>query len=141
MKLTNGTKVYLCAVLDLHQNKIIAFHTSRRNDNQLVRETFDQIKDLIIPGTTMIHSDRGAQYTSHMFHDFIEETGAIHSMSRPGKCIDNGPMENFWGILKTERYYLNKYDTYEELRKDIAEYIDFFNNRRVTLSMGLAIPT
>jgi putative transposase len=53
------------------------------------------------------------------------------SMSRVGKCIDNGPMESFRGTLKCEKYYLNKYETFEELEKAIEEYIDFYNNDRL----------
>ena len=54
----------------------------------------------------MIHSDRGFQYTSHFFKHFIEKGQITHSMSRPGKCIDNGPIESFWGTLKEEVYRL-----------------------------------
>jgi len=55
----------------------------------------------------------------------------IQSMSRVGKCIDNGPMEGFWGILKCEKYYLHKYSTYEELSNAIEEYITFYNTERI----------
>lgn len=51
------------------------------------------------------------------------------SMSRPGKCIDNGPMENVWGIIKSEKYYLNIYYTVEALKKDINDYIKFYNTQ------------
>ncbi len=54
----------------------------------------------------------------------------IQSMSRVGKCIDNGPMEGFWGILKTEMYHLNKFSTYEELKEAIEKYIYYYNNNR-----------
>ena len=47
-----------------------------------------------------------------------------------GKCIDNGPMESFWGFLKTEMYYLKKFDTFEELKVAVEEYIYYYNNNR-----------
>ena len=53
-----------------------------------------------------------------------------HSMSRVGKCMDNGPMESFWGTLKSEKYYLHKYETFEELSKAMDEYIYFYNYER-----------
>ena len=53
----------------------------------------------------LFHSDRGFQYTTRVFHDKLAAAGMTQSMSRVGKCIDNGPMEGFWGILKRERYY------------------------------------
>lgn len=60
----------------------------------------------------------------------LKEAGMIRSMSRVGKCIYNGPMEGFWGILKTEMYYLNKFDTYEKLEVAIAKFIHYYNYER-----------
>ena len=79
----------------------------------------------------MIHSDRGFQYTSHEFKRKLALAGMTQSMSRVGKCIDNGPMESFWGTLKCEKYYLNKYETYDELSISIDEYISFYNVTRL----------
>lgn len=64
----------------------------------------------------------------------------IQSMSRVGKCIDNGPMENFFSIIKTEMYYLNKYECFKKLAQDVDKYIHFYNTQRITLKIGLAIP-
>ncbi len=140
-RLTNGTKRYLSAVLDLGSKKIAAYKTSNHNDNPLVLDTMKQITDDVKPGTTLIHSDRGSQYTSHAFHKVVSDNDLIHSMSRVSKCIDNGPMEGFWGTLKVEMFHLDTFDTPEYLDQKIKEYIEFFNNERVTLDMGLAIPT
>ena len=79
----------------------------------------------------MIHSDRGYQYTSPTFKLKVEKANMTQSMSRVGRCIDNGPMESFWGTLKCEKYYLNKYETLNDLKKDIDEYIHFYNNKRL----------
>ena len=140
-KLTNGAKRYLSAIYDLGSKKIVAYKTSNRNDNPLVLDTVEQITDEVKPGTTLIHSDRGSQYTSHAFHKVVEDKDLIHSMSRVSKCVDNGPMEGFWGTLKVEMFNLDTFDTPEYLDQKIKEYIEFFNNERVTLDMGLAIPT
>ncbi len=78
----------------------------------------------------IFHSDRGYQYTTRTFSAMIEETGRIQSMSSVGRCIDNGSMEGFWGILKAEMYYLRKSDNYEILKKAISEYIRYYNNKR-----------
>ena len=99
-KLTNGTKRYLSAILDLGSKKIVVYKTSNRNDNPLVLDTMKQITDDVKTGTTLIHSDRGSQYTSHAFHKVIDDNDLIHSMSRVSKCIDNGPMEGFLGYFK-----------------------------------------
>lgn len=140
-RLANGSKRYLSAILDLGSKKIVAYKTSNHNDNPLVLDTMKQITDEVKPGTTIIHSDRGSQYTSHAFNKVIEDKELIHSMSRVSKCIDNGPMEGFWGTLKVEMFNLDIFDTPEYLDQKIKEYIEFFNNERVTLDMGLAIPT
>ena len=134
------SKAYFSAVLDYGENKIVAYKLSKHNNNALVRDTVTQIEDTIIPTKTLFHSDRGFQYTSYGFKHFIEKHQIIHSMSRVGKCIDNGPMENFWGIIKEEMYRLTTYNTFEELKKDIKSFVAFYNTKRVTLNMGLKIP-
>ncbi len=60
----------------------------------------------------------------------IEDANMMHSMSRVGRCIDNGPIKAFWGTLKCEKYYLNKYDTYGALEEAIHTYISFYNSKR-----------
>jgi len=74
----------------------------------------------------LIHSDRGFQYTSHGFKRRIEGAGMTHSMSRIGKCIDNGPMESFWGALKCEKYYLHKYEAMNPLRNSQRRLMNIF---------------
>ena len=87
----------------------------------------------------LFHSDRGYQYTSRQFKAKLDGIHATQSMSRPGRCIDNGPMEGFWGILKSEMYYLQLFHTFEELEKAIHEYIVFYNTRRLQAKLkGLA---
>lgn len=66
----------------------------------------------------------------------LDEAHMTQSMSRIGKCIDNGPMEAFWGILKCEKYYLHKYHTYEELSNAIDEYINFYNTKRLQKNLN-----
>jgi len=139
-KYGTNSKAYFSAILDYGENKIIAYKLSKYNNNALVRNTITQIEDDIIPTKTLFHSDRGFQYTSHSFKRFIEKHQIIQSMSRVGRCIDNGPMENFWGIIKEEMYRLTTYNTFQELEKDIKAYIKFYNTKRVTLKMGLKIP-
>jgi transposase InsO family protein len=86
----------------------------------------------INPGSTpLIHSDRGYQYTSYGFKRKVDAVGITQSMSRVGKCIDNCPIEGFWGIIKCEKYYLNQYDTYEQLAAAVDEYIEFYNEERL----------
>lgn len=126
-----GQKLYLSAVKDLFDNSIVAYRMSASNNNQLVLDTLrDAISQNEVEGT-LIHSDRGFQYTSNDYRDLTTEAKMVVSMSRVGHCIDNGPMESFWGILKAERYHLHDYQTYAELEADIHRYILFYNERRL----------
>ena len=78
---------------------------ARLSDSALVHETLDRALAANPDAHPLFHSDRGFQYTTRVFHDKLAAAGMTQSMSRVGKCIDNGPMEGFWGILKRERYY------------------------------------
>lgn len=130
-KLTDGTKAYLSAILDLHDKSIVSYAFGRSNNNQLVFETFDKAIVANPTAKPLFHSDRGYQYTSKLFKKKLDGIGAIQSMSRVSKCIDNGPMEGFWGIIKTEMYYLHKFHHYDELEQAINWFIDFYNTRRL----------
>lgn len=111
-----GNKAYLSAILDLYVNSIVAYVIGHRNNNQLVFKTLDLALKSNPGASPMIHSDRGFQYTSYGFKKRLESAGMTQSMSRVGRCIDNGPIEGYWGTLKCEKYYFNKYNTFEELK-------------------------
>ena len=123
-------KIYLCSILDLYDKSIVAYTISFRNDNRLVFDTFDKAIALNPTAKPIFHSDRGFQFTSKVFKFKLDQQGMIQSMSRVGKCIDNGPMEAFWGTIKSEMYYLNKFYTTDNLIDSIIEYIEFYNNKR-----------
>ncbi|HBG8456315.1 TPA: IS3 family transposase, partial [Clostridioides difficile] len=129
-KLTNGTKAYLSAILDLGDRSIVSYVIGKSNNNNLVFETFNKAIEVYPNAKPIFHSDRGYQYTSRVFKSKLLTQGMIQSMSRVGHCIDNAPMEGFWGILKVEMYYLRKFDTYEQLVKAIDDYIYYYNNFR-----------
>ena len=90
-------KLYLSAILDLYDRRIVAYKVSDSNDNPLVMNTFRKAFRNEKEAHPLCHSDRGFQYTGRQFFTLMEEHGCIHSMSRVGRCIDNGPMEGFWG--------------------------------------------
>ena len=123
-------KIYLSAIMDLYDRSIIAFQLSRVNNNNLVFKTFDAaIKDN--PGARPIfHSDRGFQYTSPVFVTMLSNAQMTQSMSRVGHCIDNGPTEGFWGIVKTEMYCLYDIQDRQSLIDGITSYIHFYNYDR-----------
>lgn len=133
-------KVYLSAILDLYDRRIVAFVIGNSNNNALVFDTFDAAI-MHNPGATpMCHSDRGFQYTNRTFHAKLEAAGMTQSMSRVAKCIDNGPMEGFWGILKRERYYGRRFTDRESLVTMIEDYIRYYNNQRLQRNLGVLTP-
>lgn len=130
-KLTNGQKAYLSAILDLGDRSIVSYVLGHSNNNKLVFETFDLAVAANPDAHPLFHSDRGFQYTNRKFKNKLDSISATQSMSRVSRCIDNGPMEGFWGIIKSEMYYLQKFHTYEELKQAIDEYMNFYNMRRL----------
>ena len=127
---SEGQKAYVSAILDLKSRDIVSFAIGHHNNNQLVFDTFDLAVQKYPNAHPLFHSDRGFQYTSQQFKAKLDKQKMEQSMSRVGRCIDNGPMEGFWGILKCEMYYLNHFETYEELAAAIEQFIHYYNTQR-----------
>ncbi len=123
-------KLYLSAILDLYDRYPVAYVLSTRNNNHLVFKTFDKALQENPDAKPIFHSDRGFQYTSKVFQHKLKKHQMEQSMSRVGHCIDNGPTEGFWGIIKTEMYQM--YDITDEcsLRHAIKDYIRFYTEER-----------
>ena len=94
-------KLYLIAILDLCDRRIVSYALSERNDNPLVFKTFDRTVKANPDAHPLFHSDRGFQYTSRAFHQKLVQAGMTQSMSRVAHCIDNGPMEGILGYPET----------------------------------------
>jgi len=133
-------KIYLSAILDLYDRRIVAAVTSERNDNSLVFKTFDKAVKENSNAHPLFHSDRGFQYTSRVFCHKLVQAGMKQSMSRVAHCIDNGPMEGFCGILKRERYYGKRFTSKKALIQMIENYIRYYNTRRVQRNLGVLTP-
>ena len=124
-------KLYLSAIIDLYDRSIVSYVISARNDNKLVFRTFDKAIALNPGATPIFHSDRGFQYTGKSFKYKLQENGMTQSMSRVGHCIDNGPIEGFWGIVKSEMYKLQTFTSRNDLQAAIVKYIHFYNEERL----------
>ena len=123
-------KLYLSAILDLYDRVPVSYVISTRNDNPLVFKTFDKAIEAYPDATPLFHSDRGFQYTSKVFQMKLQKQGMDQSMSRVGHCIDNGPTEGFWGIIKTEMYAMYKITDEASLRDAIESYLHFYTYER-----------
>lgn len=133
-------KVCLSAILDLYDRRIVSFMIGDHNDNPLVFDTFDAAVNENPDAHPLFHSDRGYQCTNRTFHKKLIDAGMTQSMSRVAKCIDNGPMEGFWGILKRERYYGKRFESRESLVMMIEEYVFYYNNQRLQRNLGVLTP-
>lgn len=130
----NNDKLYLSPIVDLFNGEVISFNISRH-------PVFHQVVDMIekafakIPNQTnlILHSDQGWQYQMKQYQCLLKQKGIRQSMSRKGNCLDNSVAENFFGILKSELYYVKEkeYKNIEELEKDIIEYIEYYNSKRI----------
>ena len=135
----NITRQDLAAKYKIHAPSTVRTWIKQYN-NPLVFDTFDKAVATNPGATPLLHSDRGYQYTSKAFRRRILAAGMTQSMSRVARCIDNGPMEGFWGLMKQEMYYGKKYKTKEELMLAIEKYIDYYTNKRVQRNLGVLTP-
>ncbi|HDX4595314.1 TPA: IS3 family transposase, partial [Escherichia coli] len=84
----------------------------------------------------LLHSDQGWHYRIKSYQSALADRGLVQSMSRKGNCLDNAVMENFFGHLKEEMYYRRDYRSVEELENAVSEYITYWNQKRIKLSLG-----
>ena len=123
-------KLYLSAILDLYDRYPVAYVISTKNNNNLVFRTFDKALLENPEAKPIFHSDRGFQYTNKVFQRKLKEHQMQQSMSRVGHCIDNGPTEGFWGIIKAEMYQLYTVKDEASLRFAIKDYLRFYSEDR-----------
>lgn len=130
-------KLYLSPIMDLYNGEIISYSLSK---SPTVKFTLKSLKDAIqtlpVKHNLMIHTDQGFHYQHRSWVYTLEKYGIKQSMSRKGNCLDNSPMENFFGLLKQEMFYCEDYRTIEELEAAIREYIDWYNNKRIKTKLN-----
>jgi transposase InsO family protein len=134
-------KLYLSAIIDLYDRSTVSYVISGRNDNKLVFKTFDKSIASNPDAKPIFHSDRGFQYTSKVFQRKLKEQEMQQSMSRVGHCIDNGPTEGLWGIIKSEMYRMYAVTDESSLRFAIKDYLRFYNEERPQERYGCKTPS
>ncbi len=123
--------LYVAGVKDLYTCEVVGYAMGARMTTDLVSHALRKAVGAKRPRPGLIHhSDRGSQYCAYDYQDQLRQLGMIPSMSRKGNCYDNAPMESFWGTLKTELVHHRRYDTREQARREITEYIEVFYNRQ-----------
>ena len=133
----SARKLYLSPVLDGFNSEIIAFNLSCSPNLEQVQTMLEQAFTEEHYENTILHSDQGWQYQHDSYHRFLESKGIQASMSRKGNSPDNGMMESFFGILKSEMFYgyEKHFRSLEDLEQAIVDYIDYYNNKRIKVKL------
>ena len=133
----SSQKLYLSPVLDGFNSEIIAYNLSTSPNLEQVEAMLNQAFSEDHYTNTILHSDQGWQYQHQYYHHFLEGKGIQPSMSRKGNSPDNGMMESFFGILKSEMFYgyENTFHSLEQLEQAIVDYIDYYNNKRIKVKL------
>ena len=131
-----GQKLYLSPILDLCSRDIVSYSISDRpvfsQVVDMLEQAFQKIPDNI---NLVLHSDQGWQYQMKPYQRMLEAKGIRQSMSRKGNCLDNSVMENFFGLLKTELFYLQDFDSIHHFKRELIDYLDYYNNRRIKVKL------
>ena len=130
-------KLYLSPVLDGFNSEIIAYNLSTSPNLEQVKTMLEQAFTDKHYKNTILHSDQGWQYQHDSYHRFLESKGIQASMSRKGNSPDNGMMESFFGILKSEMFYGHEknFKSLNQLEQAIIDYIDYYNNKRIKVKL------
>ena len=134
-----GKKCYLSPILDMWNGEVISYVISDRPDLKMVvdmlQKAFRKHQNL---GDLIMHSDQGWHYQHTRYQYLLREHGIIQSMSRKGNCLDNAMMENFFGLMKTELLYPNRWEDIEDFKAALKEYIRYYNNERIKLKLKMS---
>jgi putative transposase len=128
-------KLYLSPIIDLFNGEVLSFTISERPNFKQVMDMINKCSKQEKQGL-ILHSDQGWQYQMKQYQKTLQKKNITQSMSRKGNCLDNAVAENFFGTLKSELYYLNQYNTVDQLKQDIKDYIKYYNYDRIRLNLN-----
>lgn len=127
-----GEKRYLSPVMDLCNGEIISYALMPRPTYKLVSVMLEKAVERIQPSDQLVlHSDQGWHYQMMKYQLTLKKHDITQSMSRKGNCLDNAAMENFFGILKSELLYIQKFESIAHFERELHEYIDYYNHKRI----------
>ena len=127
-----GQKLYLSPIMDLYSGDIVTYTLSESPNLLMVTMMLEQaLKVLPENHDLILHSDQGWHYQHKRYRQMLAENGITQSMSRKGNCYDNAAMESFFGHLKSELLYLQEFESVDHFKRELINYIDYYNNRRI----------
>ena len=129
-------KVYLSPVMDLYNREIVSYSISTSPNLWQIRDMLDGLfAKLPADASPVFHSDQGWQYQHAAYQRLLAEHNITQSMSRKGNCMDNGAMENFFGRLKVEMFYGEKFENVNVFIDELKRYIDYYNYERISMKL------
>ena len=129
-------KVYLSPVMDLYNREIVSYSISTSPNLWQIRDMLDGLfAKLPADASPVFHSDQGWQYQHAEYQRLLAEHNITQSMSRKGNCMDNGAMENFFGRLKVEMFYGEKFENVNVFIDELKRYIDYYNYERISIKL------
>ena len=127
-----GQKLYLSPIMDLCSGDIVTYTLSESPNLLMVTTMLEQaLKTLPEKHDLILHSDQGWHYQHKQYRKMLADNGITQSMSRKGNCYDNAAMESFFGHLKSELLYLQEFESVDHFKRELINYIDYYNNRRI----------
>ena len=127
-----GRKLYFCPLLDMYNGEVIAYSLNERPVLELVTDMMNKGCTLIPKDVEpIIHSDQGWHFQHRSYQVLLRRRGFIQSMSRKGNCLDNSVVESFFAVLKSELIYLQSFSSFDDFTRQLAEYIEYYNHRRI----------
>lgn len=138
-----GQKLYLSPVMDLFNGEIVTFEMQERPMFSLVENMLKKAVSKLKgqSAAPLLHSDQGWHYQMPAYRKRLSDHGLTQSMSRKGNCLDNAAMESFFGTLKSEYFYLNRFASVDELKVGLRRYIRYYNHQRIKLKLNGLSPT
>ena len=134
-----GKKCYLSPILDMWNGEIISYTISDSPNLKMVTDMLQKAFRKQTPSKGMLmHSDQGWHYQHIKYRTILQQNGIIQSMSRKGNCLDNAMMENFFGLMKNELLYPNKWEDIDEFKQALKEYIKYYNHKRIKLKLKMS---
>lgn len=131
-----GQKLYFSPIIELFNGQIVSYSLSERPNFKQITDMLDKaLKTIPKHANLILHSDQGWQYQMKQYQRILNKKGIIQSMSRKGNCLDNAIIENFFGTIKSEMFYMKRYKSLKDLQKDIIEYVKYYNNERIRLNL------
>lgn len=129
-------KIYFSPVMDLYNKEILSYSISRSPNFAQTREMLNELFEVLPKeAKPILHSDQGWQYQMKEYQSMLKERNITQSMSRKGNCLDNSCMENFFGRLKVEMFFGEKFESVNTFIDKLKEYIYYYNNKRISLNL------